>query len=103
MSLQPLWALAAFQFPDLFAIGGTPWTSDQLVARSLPKHRTAQTQNKHIYTPNIHAQSGIRTQDHSVRSIEDSSSLRPLGYRDRLASERAKTVHALDRGATVTG
>jgi hypothetical protein len=34
---------------------------------------------------------------------EDSSCLRPLGYRDRLASERAKTVHALDRSANVTG
>jgi hypothetical protein len=26
-----------------------------------------------------------------------------LGYNGRLASERAKTVHALDRAATVTG
>jgi hypothetical protein len=24
----------------------TPWTGDQLVARPVPKHRTAQTQNK---------------------------------------------------------
>jgi hypothetical protein len=31
-----------FQFPDLFTIGRAPWTSDQLVAKSLPKHRTAQ-------------------------------------------------------------
>jgi hypothetical protein len=38
-----------------------------------------------------------------VRASEDSSCLRPLGYRDRLGSERAKTVHALDRSATVTG
>jgi hypothetical protein len=37
------------QFPDLFTIGRTPWTCDELVARPLPKHRTAQTQNKHIY------------------------------------------------------
>jgi hypothetical protein len=29
MALQPLWALAAFQPPDLFTIGRTPWTSDQ--------------------------------------------------------------------------
>jgi hypothetical protein len=47
MSLQPVWALAAFQSPDLFTIGKTPWTSDQLVVRPLPKHRTAQT---HIHT-----------------------------------------------------
>jgi hypothetical protein len=43
MTLQPLWTLAAFQSPDLFTIGRTPWTSDQLVERPLPKLRTAQT------------------------------------------------------------
>jgi hypothetical protein len=26
-----------FQFPDLFTIGRTPWMSDQLIARPLPK------------------------------------------------------------------
>jgi hypothetical protein len=62
------------------------------------KHRI-----KHTYTPNIHALSRIRTHNHSVRANEDSSCLKPLGYRDRLASERAKTVRALDRSATVTG
>jgi hypothetical protein len=37
MALQPLWALASFQFPDLFIpIGRTPWTSDQLIARPVP-------------------------------------------------------------------
>jgi hypothetical protein len=41
MALQPLWALAAFESPDIFTIGRTPWTSDQLVARPLTKHRTA--------------------------------------------------------------
>jgi hypothetical protein len=81
-ALQPLWALAAFQFPDLFTIGGTSWTSDQLVARPLPKHRAAQTQNKHIYTPNIHSLSRIWTHDHSVWASEDSSCRRPLSYRD---------------------
>jgi hypothetical protein len=60
-------------------------------------------QNKRIHTPNIYALSGIRTYGPSVRVSEDSSRLRPRGYRDRLASERAKTVHALDRAATVTG
>jgi hypothetical protein len=42
---------ASFQFPDLFTSGRTPWAGDQLVARPLPKHRTAQTQNKHTYVP----------------------------------------------------
>jgi hypothetical protein len=44
MALQPLWALTAFQSHNLFTIGRAPWTSDQLVARSLPKYRTAQTE-----------------------------------------------------------
>jgi hypothetical protein len=41
--------------------------------RPLPKHTTTQTQNKHIHTPNIHALSGIRAHDPSVRANEDSS------------------------------
>jgi hypothetical protein len=41
MALQPLWSLATFQSPDLFIIGRTPWTSDQLVTRPLPKYRRA--------------------------------------------------------------
>jgi hypothetical protein len=38
----------------------------------------------HTQTLNIHALSGIRTQDPSFRASEDSACLRPLGYRDRL-------------------
>jgi hypothetical protein len=86
-----------------FTVGGTPWWSDQPVARPLPKHRTTQTENTRIDTPNIHVLTGIQTHDSSVRATEDSSCLRLRGYCDRLASERAKTVHALDRAATVTG
>jgi hypothetical protein len=70
MALQPSWTLAAFQSPDLFTVGRTPWTSDRLVARPPPKHMTTQTQNKHIYTPNIHALSGTGAHDHSVRASE---------------------------------
>jgi hypothetical protein len=79
-------------------VGRTPWTGDQLVARPLPvhKHRTTQTLN-------IYALSGIRTHCPGIRASEDNSCIRPLGYRDWLASERAKTVHASDRSATVTG
>jgi hypothetical protein len=36
-----------------------------------------------MYTPNIHALSGIGTHDHGLLASEDSSCLRPLGYRDR--------------------
>jgi hypothetical protein len=70
-----------FQFHDYFTNGRIPWTSDQLVARPLLKHRTTKTQNKHI--PNIHALSEIRTHDPGFRASEDSTCLRPLGYRDR--------------------
>jgi hypothetical protein len=49
-----------------FSFSRTPWTSDQHVARPLPKHRTTQTKNKRIHTPNIHALSGIRIHDPSV-------------------------------------
>jgi hypothetical protein len=65
--------------PD-FTDGRTPWTSDQLVARPLPKQRTTQTQNKHIktFTPR-------------------------LGFEPTIpASDRAKTVHVLNRSAAVT-
>jgi hypothetical protein len=72
----------SLQFHDHFTDSRTPWTSDQLVARPLPKHMTTQTQNKHIHIPNIHALCGIRTHDPGFR---------------------AKTVHALERSATVTG
>jgi hypothetical protein len=68
----------------IFRDGRTPRTSDQLVARPLSKHRTTQTQNKHIHTQNIHALCGIRTHDPGFRASEDSSCFRPLGYRDRL-------------------
>jgi hypothetical protein len=67
----------------IFTDSRTPWTSDQLIARPLPKHRTTQTQNKHIHIPNIHALCGIQTQDPSFQASEDSTCLRPLGYRDR--------------------
>jgi hypothetical protein len=62
------------QFRNLFFTDGrTPWTSsDQSVKRPLLKHGTTQTQNKHTHTPNIHALSGIRTHDPSVRASEDS-------------------------------
>jgi hypothetical protein len=90
-------------FFESYTVGRTPWTSDRPVARPLPKYMTTQTQNKRTHTANIHARNGIRIHDHGLRASEDSSCLTPLGYRDRLASERAKTVHALHRAATVTG
>jgi hypothetical protein len=52
--LRPL-VLVPYSF---FTVGRTPWTGDQPVTRPLPAHRTTQTQNKRIHTPNIHALSG---------------------------------------------
>jgi hypothetical protein len=82
MLLQPFVGPWPFlQFRNIFyADGRTPWTSDQSVARPLPKHRTTQTQNKRIH---IHAASGIINHDLGIRASEDSSCLRQRGHRDR--------------------
>jgi hypothetical protein len=93
LALQPPWALASsFSFMMIFTDSKTPLTSDQLVARPLPIHRTTQTQNKHIHTPNIHALSVIRTHDPSVRASEESTCLRPLGYCDRQPGLLAEVI-----------
>jgi hypothetical protein len=66
-----------FSFLIFYTVCRTPWTEDQPVARLLPTHRTAQTQNK-------------RTQ----------ISMPQVGFESTiLAFERTKTVHALDRAA----
>jgi hypothetical protein len=101
MALQPFvrsWQL--FQFLDFYTVDRTPWTGDQPFARPLPTHGT-QAQNKG--TQYRHPCFVWDSYDPSVRASEDSSCLRPRGYCDRLASERAKTVHALNCAATVIG
>jgi hypothetical protein len=70
-----------FQFLNVYTVGRTPWTGDQPVARSLPTHRTTQTQNKRTQT--------------SMPRVRFEPTTQVL--------ERAKTVHALDRSATVIG
>jgi hypothetical protein len=73
------WSL--FQFSNVYTVGRTPWTGDQLIARPLPTHRTTQTQNK-------------RTQ----------TSMPRVGFEPTIpVFERAKTVHALDQVVTVIG
>jgi hypothetical protein len=71
-----------FQFRNLsYTVGRTPWTGDQPVARPLPNPE----QHKHRKTHTvIHASSGIRACDTSVRAGEDSSCRRPYGHCDRL-------------------
>jgi hypothetical protein len=56
---------------------------DQPVARPLPTHRTKQTEQMHT---DIHASSGIRTHDPSIRAGEDVSCLRPRDHCDRRVS-----------------
>jgi hypothetical protein len=48
------------------------------------KAATYTGQHKHRINADIHAHSGIRTHDPSVRAEEDISCLRPRGHRDRL-------------------
>jgi hypothetical protein len=70
-----------FSFLVLYAVGRTPWTGDEPVARPPPTHRITQTQNK-------------RTQ----------TSMPRVGFECTIpAFERAKTVYALYRAATVIG
>jgi hypothetical protein len=47
------------------------------------QHEHIRNARTYTHTPNIHALSGIPTHEPSVRASEDSSCLRPLGYRDR--------------------
>jgi hypothetical protein len=70
-----------FSFLILYTGGRTRWTGDQPVARLLPTYRTTQTQNK-------------RTQ----------TFMPSVGFEPTIpAFERTKTVHVLDRAATVIG
>jgi hypothetical protein len=73
-SLCGPWSL--FRLLNVYTVGRTPWTGDQPVARPLLTHRTA-------HTAEIHASSGIRTHDPSVRAGEDGSCLiRPAALID---------------------
>jgi hypothetical protein len=73
------WSL--FQFLNLYTVGTTPWTGDQPVAMPLPTHRTTETQNKRSQT-----------------------SVPLVGFEPTIpVFERAKTVHDLDRAATLIG
>jgi hypothetical protein len=83
-STVPLGPVLCFSVSWSFYRRQDSWTSDQFVAKPLPKHRATQTENKHIHTLNIHALCGIRTYDPSFRASEDSICLRPHGYCDRL-------------------
>jgi hypothetical protein len=76
----------SLRFSRSWTVDRTPWAGDQLVARPLAVHKH---RNTHTYTQtlNIHALSGIRNHDPSVREGEDNSCLRPRGRCDRLKFE----------------
>jgi hypothetical protein len=80
--VAPTWSIghswnASFHFSFLILVGMTLWSGDQHVARPLPtrKHR--------INADNLHALSGIRTQNLSARESESSSCLIRRGRCDR--------------------
>jgi hypothetical protein len=74
IALQLFGPWQPFRLLILYTIGRSPWTGDQPVTRPLPTHRTTQTQTS---WPRVEFEPTI------------------------LVFERAKTVHALDRAATL--
>jgi hypothetical protein len=76
------WALAAFQFLDIFTQSvGLLWRG---ISSSQARYlHTGQHTNTEWTHTDIHVLSGIRTHDLSVRASEGSSCLRPHGHRDR--------------------
>jgi hypothetical protein len=93
MALQPsVGPCQLFQFLDrIYTVGRTPWTGDQPVVRPLLTQRATQTQ-KNAHT-DIHAWSGIRTHDPSVRAGKDSSCFRRRGYSDRPSIFKFKKIN----------
>jgi hypothetical protein len=79
---SPLLGLGRFfSLLILHTVGRTPWTGDQPVARTLPTHRTTQTQSKCPQT-----------------------SMPRVGTEPTIpVFKRAKMVHVFDRAATVIG
>jgi uncharacterized protein YccT (UPF0319 family) len=61
----------------------TSVTRARTVGRKASTYTQTQKNAHTTQTLNIHAQSEIRTHDHSVRAREDGSCLRPLGNRNR--------------------
>jgi hypothetical protein len=70
-----------FSLLIIYSVGRTPWTGDQPVTRPLPTRRTTETQNR-----------GTQT---SMPQVEFEPTI------PAFVSERAETVLALDRMATV--
>jgi hypothetical protein len=70
-----------FSFLIFYIVSRTPWAGDQPVARPIPAHRAAQTQNKRTHT-----------------------SMPQVGFEPTIpVFEGAKAVHVLDGAAAVVG
>jgi hypothetical protein len=81
MALQPFETWLLLSFLILYTVGRTPWTGDQPLVKSRYLHTEQHKQNK-------------RTQ----------TSMLEVGFEPTIpASEWAKTVHVLERAATVIG
>jgi hypothetical protein len=93
--LLPLWSIGhpwnvLFQFSPLilYTVGRTSWTVNQPISRPLRTKNNTDTINA-----DIHALSGMRTHDPSVRRGEDSLCLRPCGHCDRVTRGCLLTVY----------
>jgi hypothetical protein len=84
-----------FSFFILYTVGRTPSKGDQPVARPLPTHRTTQ-KRINAHNTDIHALSGIRTHDPSVRASEDSSCLSPRCHRDQPENKLVFIICSVD-------
>jgi hypothetical protein len=94
---SPLLGLGRFfSFLILYAVGRTPWTGDQPVARSLYLHTAQHKHSINAYNTDIYSLCGIRTHDPNVRASEDSSRYRPRGHCDRLWGNQRSKIYMLD-------
>jgi hypothetical protein len=82
-SFIPFRTMPSFSVPhSFFTDGRTPWTSNQLVARPLSKHRIL----------------------HRINAYTHQTSMPWMGFEPTIpASERAKIIYALNCSATVIG
>jgi hypothetical protein len=104
VALQPFfgpWPLFSFliltQTAGLLGRGISP-SQGLYINTGQHKHRL----HTHTHIPNIRALSGIGSHDHSVRASEDSSCLKPRGYRDRhLISFTSQKSHCISITKTI--
>jgi hypothetical protein len=79
-----------FSFLTFYTVGRTPWMEDQPVARPMPTHKTAQTQNSRTQT--LMLQVGFEPRIPVFKGGKDSSRLRPRGHCDRQENKTYCTI-----------